>query len=502
MSPRNREVLNVAIIGPMDVDHAKEGIERALRSWNRSTGNLVGLYLDPQRYPIDTAPTYRPGLDGQSITSDQIIRSADIIFAVFLHSLGTRTARGFGSGTEEEINIAIETNKPCHIYFTLEPPPPEADSLEMSRVDAFRECLHQRSFLTGSWPAPDGWGGLVSLAIGQDIKDLGLLREYRSTERHSPSAQSTRLDLSEIAQQVRAAQEHGFDQAVAAGSTELSHPRVGVVDGQSQTRETSKRSTSASFLDDAGLEPSASPGDIEHALGLAPGDLNDPNVSIVAESHVQPPKPRAQAPSLLASSHIAPAQTPHVFLSYCRQDSSEHGDFVPPMAADLQAEFEKIGGPVRTLKAHLQRHYVGEWQMAEDYDPQEQSIFVPIVTLRWLRSEARRREYDQFLTSYHLTESDSPDRCRSVARRVLPLVLSVGAPSVLGVRQDHAAQTLLSHTINSTIQLIPDVEEVRRRGSQWERWIRALAQALSDLDKQVPASASPLPTPTACRDRS
>ena len=36
--------------------------------------------------------------------------------------------------------------------------------------------LHQRSFLTGSWPAPDGWGGLVALAIGQDIEDLDLLQ--------------------------------------------------------------------------------------------------------------------------------------------------------------------------------------------------------------------------------------------------------------------------------------------------------------------------------------
>jgi len=175
MSPRNPKMLDVAIIGPMDADQAKVDIERAIRSWNHSTGKIIGLYLDPQRYPTDTAPTYRPGLDGQGITTEQIIRNADIIFAVFLHSPGSPTANGFDSGTEEEINIAIKTNKPCHVFFNNQPVPSNIDQRQTQQLDDYRESLQQRSFLTGSWPTRDGWGGIVALVIARDIQDFNLL---------------------------------------------------------------------------------------------------------------------------------------------------------------------------------------------------------------------------------------------------------------------------------------------------------------------------------------
>ena len=52
--------------------------------------------------------------------------------------------------------------------------------------------------------------------------------------------------------------------------------RIGISPKTAQDRLSAVMSKMVWYLQDAGLDPNASPADVERALGLAPGDLNDP----------------------------------------------------------------------------------------------------------------------------------------------------------------------------------------------------------------------------------
>ena len=174
MSPRNIKILEVAIVGPMDADQAKDRIIHELRSWNNTAENLLSIQLKPRRYPIDTVPTHRAGLDGQGITNEQIIRNADIVFAVFYHSLGSPTDKS-ASGTNDEISIATEYGKPCHVYFYSDHEALDNCTDKPSQLEIYRKSLERRNFLVGTWSSPDDWVELVPAAINQDLRDLKLV---------------------------------------------------------------------------------------------------------------------------------------------------------------------------------------------------------------------------------------------------------------------------------------------------------------------------------------
>jgi hypothetical protein len=161
----------VAIIGPTDTDDAKRAIEASIQTWNTHIGTQGGQFLHPMRWPRDTVPLQTSGLDGQQVTNDQIVERSDIVFAVFRSRLGTRTARA-GSGTVEEIELAIKLGRPCHVYFHIDPREGDAEEQQVDRLLAFKEGLKRRQGLTGQWPVEEGFAGLVFAAIQRDLEHM------------------------------------------------------------------------------------------------------------------------------------------------------------------------------------------------------------------------------------------------------------------------------------------------------------------------------------------
>lgn len=131
------EVLNVLIASPSDVEAERDEVEQAIYEWNRRYSEQLNVILLPRRWENDVVPAYR-GSDPQQIINEQIVHKCDILVGVFWTKLGTPTL-SHSSGTLEEIDHFIQSQKDVMLYF-LEKPVPRSNTnySEMERVDEFK----------------------------------------------------------------------------------------------------------------------------------------------------------------------------------------------------------------------------------------------------------------------------------------------------------------------------------------------------------------------------
>lgn len=171
--------VNVAIGGPQDADEAKEAIERALHDWNDHNAIQQGFYVHWRRWPRDTAPQSGVGRYGQGETNRQIIEWADLVLMVFKSRLGTKTGAA-ESGTAEEIRLADELGKPCHVWFFNGDHPDDAEPSQVAALAQFRRELEQPvesgpelGALVGEWAEPKDFYRLAPVAIVDDLEQHG-----------------------------------------------------------------------------------------------------------------------------------------------------------------------------------------------------------------------------------------------------------------------------------------------------------------------------------------
>lgn len=157
--------INVAIIGPMDAEDGKNALENAFLAWNNTQNKHR---VDPHRYPRDTHSRYTDGRDAEQITIDQILKPAQVVFAVFQDRLGTPTER-YDSGTAEEMDYAIQSHKPLHIFFSNTAPSQEVSPEEVTRLQKFRESL---ATYVDTWPPKEGWILAVTKCLQADINQI------------------------------------------------------------------------------------------------------------------------------------------------------------------------------------------------------------------------------------------------------------------------------------------------------------------------------------------
>lgn len=106
---------------------------------NRTHSEMTGVEL----YPIDWRRDSRAdsGAEPQALLNKQIVEDADIVLAIFYKRFGTPTSN-YGSGTEEEISIALDQGKRVLVYFWCPPQdyvPQDGDQLD--KIVAFRAKL-------------------------------------------------------------------------------------------------------------------------------------------------------------------------------------------------------------------------------------------------------------------------------------------------------------------------------------------------------------------------
>lgn len=137
-------VLRVLVASPSDVPEARDAVENAIRSWNSSNAATRRIVLLPWRWETSSVPLL--GDHPQSIINEQGVDGADIVVALFGSRLGSPTREAV-SGTVEEIERAVKSGKPVHLYFSKALLPHDVDTSQLVGLRQFKQTISERGLL-------------------------------------------------------------------------------------------------------------------------------------------------------------------------------------------------------------------------------------------------------------------------------------------------------------------------------------------------------------------
>jgi hypothetical protein len=135
--PRNTTIYDLLISCPGDIQAELEIIEEVLNGFNSALGATDNIMVNSKHWSKDSYP--EAGGNPQELLNKQFIKDCDILVAILWTRFGTMTDT-YGSGTEQEIEEAIDAGKQVFVYFSDKPKKPsEIDNTQMKRVNEFRE---------------------------------------------------------------------------------------------------------------------------------------------------------------------------------------------------------------------------------------------------------------------------------------------------------------------------------------------------------------------------
>jgi hypothetical protein len=136
------QVVKVMIASPSDVPRERQLIRDVIHEWNAVHAEDRKVVLMPVGWETHAAPDM--GDRPQAIINRQLLKTCDLLVAVFWTRLGSPTGVA-ASGTVEEINEHLDSGKPAMIYFSTEPVRMNSvDGEQYGKLRAFKEDLRSR----------------------------------------------------------------------------------------------------------------------------------------------------------------------------------------------------------------------------------------------------------------------------------------------------------------------------------------------------------------------
>ncbi|EOP18806.1 MULTISPECIES: hypothetical protein [Bacillus] len=136
------KVFNVMIASPSDVASERSIIRDVIYEWNAIHSQSRNIVLLPIGWESHSSPEM--GRSPQSIINDQVLNRCDLLVGVFWTRIGTQTSE-FSSGTVEEIERHIQSERPAMLYFSSQPVMPETiDFEQFQRLTEFKTSCQQR----------------------------------------------------------------------------------------------------------------------------------------------------------------------------------------------------------------------------------------------------------------------------------------------------------------------------------------------------------------------
>lgn len=135
--PTNIPHYSLLISCPGDLQDYVKIIKRAIRRFNDYYSSQSGVFIEVKYWKDDAFPQS----DGkpQNIIDKQLVHRCDACIALLWTQFGTPTDE-YGSGTEEEIEEMLSSDKQVFMYFSDAPQKPSLiSSVEKQRVDDFKE---------------------------------------------------------------------------------------------------------------------------------------------------------------------------------------------------------------------------------------------------------------------------------------------------------------------------------------------------------------------------
>jgi len=136
------KVFNVMIASPGDVASERAIIRDVIYEWNAVHSASRNIVLLPIGWESHSSPEM--GASPQTIINEQILDKCDLLIGVFWTRIGTPTNE-HPSGTVEEIENHIRSNKPAMLYFSGQPVVMESVDLTQYReLQTFKESCQSR----------------------------------------------------------------------------------------------------------------------------------------------------------------------------------------------------------------------------------------------------------------------------------------------------------------------------------------------------------------------
>lgn len=135
-------VFNVMIASPEDISSEKTIIREIIHEWNAVHSMNREIVLLPASWETHSSPDM--GAPAQKIINDQVLKKCDLLVGVFWTRIGTTTT-DYSSGTVEEIEEHIKTEKPVMLYFSAQPAALDTvDQEQYSQLKNFKESCKSR----------------------------------------------------------------------------------------------------------------------------------------------------------------------------------------------------------------------------------------------------------------------------------------------------------------------------------------------------------------------
>lgn len=135
--PQNVTLYTLLISCPGDVKDEVKLILEAVDEFNDMFSEALGITIQAKHWSKNSYP--QSGGKPQSLLNNQIVKKCDAAVAIFWTRFGSPTDE-YGSGTEEEIELMLNSNKQVFMYFSDKPlQPSQYDEEGYKKVKAFRE---------------------------------------------------------------------------------------------------------------------------------------------------------------------------------------------------------------------------------------------------------------------------------------------------------------------------------------------------------------------------
>ncbi|KDE21647.1 hypothetical protein EF83_22605, partial [Bacillus subtilis] len=135
--PKSVTLYDLLISCPSDVKEELKIINEAVDDFNRMFGHANNATINTKHWSKDSYP--QSGGRPQELLNQQFVLDCDAAVAVFWTRFGTPTD-SYGSGTEEEIEELIKSDKQVFLYFCEKPiNPQEIDFKQYRKIQQFKE---------------------------------------------------------------------------------------------------------------------------------------------------------------------------------------------------------------------------------------------------------------------------------------------------------------------------------------------------------------------------
>jgi hypothetical protein len=174
-------VIPIMITSPNDVTEVAKVARDVIEDWNAVHSIPSQTVLLPVGWQTDVAPAM--GAPAQEVINNAILERADLLVALFINRLGTRTAQ-FPSGSVEEIERHTKAGKPAMVYFAAQPNDAEPPDEQAAALRAFRTECQQKGMLGTFSDKHDfqrKFARDLGLKLEQDVYLKGLMSRAANT---------------------------------------------------------------------------------------------------------------------------------------------------------------------------------------------------------------------------------------------------------------------------------------------------------------------------------